>query len=73
MVINWYFQDYNCHPETCCHWEHFRYYAYPKGKTSLDSVLDFDTMEELDDYLAARGHTKGELRDPYQRDWEPNF
>lgn len=49
-------RQYNCHPETCCHEEHFPYWVVEvkpyMGSSTSKWIEGFDTRKEAEAYIA---------------------
>ena len=71
----YYLKEYQCHPETCCHEEHYKYYVYSASplklslgghKYGVDQVLlESDSVEECQDFLSQYSSSLG-LKDPWE-------
>lgn len=73
----YYFNVYNCHPETCCHSLHYTYSVYkvspltewisgPYKYGPKDTLLESDSKSECEEYLKQFKNNMG-LCDPWMR------
>jgi hypothetical protein len=70
----YYFNEYKCHPETCCHEEHFTYSVYrveplkypfgPYEYGPKDILMQSDSKTECEEYLKQFKNNQG-LEDPW--------
>lgn len=70
----YYYVEYNCHPETCCHEEHYRFAVYKVGPTvgpfgpykytPKEILMYSDDKSECESYLSQFKNNMG-LREPF--------